>query len=333
MGLNVMCLSFEHPIKKHNLFSRVTIRIYRGSAPIPALHDGSVATIGNFDGVHQGHQMLLAQLCARANRLQLPSLVVLFEPQPAEYFLGDQAPVRLFSFREKIHALQQAGVDAVYCCRFNAHLASLSPAAFAEQVLFSLLRVKHLLLGQDFRFGQGRLGDTAALKKLGDARQCVVEVCPDYPTDQTRVSSTEIRLALREGNLQQAALYLGRPYTVSGRVIRGFGRGRQWGIPTANVHIPHGVLPLRGVFFVQVRRANGAVFSGVANVGCRPTLNGNQTSLEVHLLDMEASLYGERIAVTFLCKWRDEMKFASVDLLITQIKQDIREAKSYFALL
>lgn len=307
------------------------MKLLHGFQQIAELGLGTVATIGNFDGVHRGHQALLAALRLQASRMQLPMLVMLFEPQPSEYFHNQDAPARLSSLREKVHMLRQCGADYVWCLKFDEYLASMPAVEFAERFIFSLLQAKYLLIGEDFRFGRGRVGDVTLLNELGSKQSCVVQKFSDFFIDIQRVSSTKIRHALEEGKLDYAAKLLGRPYSMCGRVVRGAGRGQQWGIPTANLSMHHKTLPLKGVFCVRVKREGKPLLSGVANIGCRPTIDGTKNSLEIHLFDMDESLYGEMLQVYFLHKLRDEIKFSSVDDLIAQIHNDIAAAKAYYA--
>ncbi|MDP3706424.1 MAG: bifunctional riboflavin kinase/FAD synthetase [Legionellaceae bacterium] len=291
---------------------------------------GSVAAIGNFDGVHRGHQMLLAALREQATHLQLPMVVILFEPQPREFFQKREAPPRLTRLREKVHVLRDCGVDYVYCLRFNEQLAHRSPVEFAEHVIFLNLNVKYLLVGDDFRFGRNRQGDVALLKQLAQKSGCVVDKCPDFLMEEERVSSTQVRQALQLGEFERVTSLLGRLYSTCGRVMYGDARGRQWGVPTANLKMTQAALPLKGVFCVRVQREGYPLLSGVANVGQRPTIDGTKQVLEVHLFDVNESLYGERLQVFFLHKLRDEVKFPSLDALIAQIHLDLLSAKAYF---
>lgn len=305
------------------------MKLLHGFQHIAELNLGTVATIGNFDGVHRGHQALLAQLRIQASRMQLPMVVMVFEPQPSEHFKGRKAPARLSSLREKAQILRQCGADYVWCLKFDDPLASMPAVEFAERYIFSLLNAKYLLIGEDFRFGHDRVGDVALLKQLGDKQACDVQKFSDFFIDTQRVSSTNIRQALKEGKLEYAAKLLGRPYSMCGRVVRGAGRGREWGVPTANLNMHDKALPLSGVFCVRVKREGKPLLSGVANLGCRPTIDGDKNSLEIHLFDFDESLYGELLQVYFLHKLRDEIKFNSVNDLIVQIKKDVTEAKAY----
>ena len=338
---------------------------------LQALHfEGTVATIGNFDGVHLGHQALLSQLVAFAHQKQLPSTVVLFEPQPGEFFMPKNAPARLTTLREKLALMKQSRIDYVHCLRFSQSLAVMSAERFAQQ-LFTHLNVKLLLVGHDFRFGKDRKGDLDLLVQLGAQYGCQVMgfsdflldiysqqsrfrqgaservegVYTQYMTDDERdcntaenasaksihrVSSTLIRKRLAEGNLTEASQLLGRLFSLQGRVVYGKGLGRQWGIPTANLRLSRKVSPVQGIFCVQVKRASGTVLQGVASLGSRPTVGGIETLLEVHVLNFSDNLYGERVEVLFLKRLRDEVLFASVDALIAQIHEDIAHAQQYF---
>ncbi len=311
----------------------ISMKLINGIKETSLLPERVVATIGNFDGVHRGHQALIEVLHKQAIRLQCPLLVIIFEPQPGEYFHSQHAPVRLTSLREKLMALKKFSVDFVCCLKFNAELAHMPAEQFAEQVIFNSLNVKYLLSGADFRFGRDRLGDADLLAKIGKRYDAITETFPDFMIESGRISSTGIRLALQNGNFDQAELCLGRSYSICGRVIRGDGRGRKWGIPTANIALKRRILPLNGVYSVMINRPrNNSVYYGVANIGCRPTIEGQQKiNLEVHLLDFDESLYNERLEVKFINKLRDEKKFSSVNELIAQIHHDIAKARNIFS--
>lgn len=306
------------------------MKLLRGIQHFSAFNKGVVATIGNFDGVHLGHQNLIRALRAKANHLGLPLVLVLFEPQPREYFQKEKAPARLSSLREKLNVLRHCQIDYVYCFKFNNQLAQMAATDFARIYLFSMLNVKHLLVGDDFRFGKNREGDVFLLKKLSKEHSIDVAIYSDFCINDERISSTKIRSALQQGELNTATTYLGRVYSICGRVLHGDGRGRQWGIPTANLALRRYSLPLNGVFVVQVCVVSKMVY-GVANVGRRPTVDGSKNILEVHLFDFDQSIYGELMQVFFLHKLRDEVKFTSVDALIAQIYEDIEAAKVYIS--
>jgi riboflavin kinase/FMN adenylyltransferase len=304
------------------------MKLLRGDQHFSSFDKGTVATIGNFDGVHLGHQNLIKTLRDKANSYQLPSVLVLFEPQPREYFQLDKAPARLSSLREKLEVLRFCQIDYVYCIKFDHSLAQTSATDFARTYLFSKLNVKHLFVGEDFRFGKNRVGDISLLKELSSEYAGEVHVYSNFCLNEDRVSSTKIRMALQKGDFNTAAKYLGRTYSICGRVLHGDGRGRQWGIPTANLALHHVSLPIQGVFVVQVLIKSKIVY-GVANVGRRPTVDGSKNVLEVHLFDFDQSIYGELLQVFFLNKLRDEVKFTSVDALIAQINHDIAVAKAF----
>jgi riboflavin kinase / FMN adenylyltransferase len=296
--------------------------------PPTAIENGCVAAIGNFDGVHLGHQNLLTLLKKTAIQLQLPLLVILFEPQPSEFFLNQNAPARLYTLRDKIKYLTKCGVDYIYCLRFNPKLAQMSAEDFAQTIIFDRLKIKHLLIGEDFRFGHDRHGDSELLKKIG--KTATITTCKNFLYNQTRISSTKIRQALQANQFNLAQQLLGRPYAISGRVIHGQRLARQLGFPTANITIKQRIIAIRGVFCVNVQRNNMTILSGVANIGYRPTVDGKKLVLEVHLLDHNESIYGEKLSVIFLHKLRDEIKFDSIEQLKTQINLDVEQAKKYF---
>lgn len=305
------------------------MRLLRSTQHLPDFSEGVVATIGNFDGVHLGHQYLLKVLRDKASVLKLPMVAILFEPQPLEYFQPERSPARLSSLREKLDILKSCHVDYVYCIKFDKNMAETEADDFACNQLFNALKVKYLLVGEDFRFGKNRKGTIELLTQIGQQYHCEVHVLNNYLMDGERISSTKIRLALQQGQLERAAHYLGRTYSLCGRVVKGDGRGRQWGIPTANLSLHRISLPLRGVYVVQVRIAS-QIFQGVANLGSRPTVDGIKNSMEVHLFDFDKSIYGEIMQVFFLRKLRDEVKFISTDILIAQIKNDIAAGIAFF---
>ena len=302
--------------------------IYRG---IPQQAQfATVLTIGNFDGVHLGHRAMLERLIAKARKAAMPAAVLTFEPHPREYFAPASAPARLTRLREKLELLAECGVDQVYVCRFNARLAGLTADEFVEQVLVRGLGVRHLLIGDDFRFGKGRSGDFAFLQQAGIAHRFAVEAMDTIEMDGERVSSSSIRAALASGNLTRAEHFLGRPFFMSGRVVHGDKIGRTLGYPTANVQHARARLPLSGIYAVTVDGLGKTVF-GAASVGVRPTIaEGLKPVLEVHLLDFDRSIYGEHVHVNFHHKLRDEAKFANLDALKAQIARDVEETRNYF---
>ncbi|WP_437881819.1 bifunctional riboflavin kinase/FAD synthetase [Pseudomonas sp. LRF_L74] len=307
------------------------MQLVRGLHNLQTLTQGCVATIGNFDGVHRGHQAILARLRERAIELGVPSCVVIFEPQPREFFTPDSAPVRLTRLREKLELLAAEGVDLVLCLAFNRRLRELSASAFVQQVLVEGLRVRHLEVGDDFRFGCDRLGDFAFLVHAGEAQGFSVEAALTVELDGERVSSSRVRDALHKGELERAERLLGRPFALAGRVLHGQKLARQLGAPTANVQLKRRQPPLRGVFLVSAQAEDGVRYHGVANIGQRPTVAGDgRPHLEVHLLEFAGDLYGRRVTVTFHKKLRDEQRFASLEALKAAIDADVAAARAYW---
>lgn len=306
------------------------MQLVRGLHNLLPLTRGCVATIGNFDGVHRGHQAILARLRERAIELGVPSCVVIFEPQPREFFAPQTAPARLTRLREKLELLAGQGVDFVLCLAFNRRLRELSADEFVRQVLVEGLRVKHLEIGDDFRFGAGRGGDFDFLVRAGEQYAFTVEAALTVELDGERVSSTRVRQALQAGELELAGRLLGRPYALGGCVLHGQKLARQLGTPTANVQLKRRKPPLCGVFLVSVLH-QGWRYQGVANIGQRPTVAGDGSPhLEVHLLDFAGDLYGQRLTVEFHHKLRDEQRFASLEALKTAIDADVAAARAYW---
>lgn len=306
------------------------MQLLRGLHNLRPLSGGCVATIGNFDGVHLGHQAILGRLRERALELGVPSCVVIFEPQPREYFAPDAAPVRLTRLREKLELLREQGVDFVLCLTFNRRLRELSAAEFVRQVLVEGLRVRHLEVGDDFRFGCDRSGDFAFLVKASAEQGFTVEAATTVEVDGMRVSSSRIRKDLADGDLHMVERLLGRPYRLSGRVLHGQKLGRTLGSPTANIQLKRRKAPLNGVYLVSTMVA-GRRCNGVANIGTRPSVNGDgRPHLEVHLLDFAGDLYGQHLDVTFHQKLRDEQRFASLEALKAAILADIAAARAYW---
>ncbi|MEN9465120.1 MAG: hypothetical protein RL217_1301 [Pseudomonadota bacterium] len=308
------------------------MRLLRGLGNIPSgLH--TVATLGNFDGVHLGHQALLHTLKAQAKALSLPSLVIIFEPQPKEFFAKEKAPARLSNLREKLQLFACFDVDFVLCLPFNARLRALGAQAFIDQVLVQGVGVRHLIVGDDFRFGHDRSGDFALLQAQGAVQGFSVKDTATVQAQAERISSTRVRVALAQGDLARVQALLGRPYYFSGRV--GFGRqlGRTLNTPTANILLKRQVLPATGVFAVHVQdEQNGEHFLGVASLGVKPTITAiPEPSLEVHLFDFNGNLYHRHLRVELVQKIRDEQKFASLEALKTAIEADKAAARRLFA--
>ncbi|SEI67149.1 riboflavin kinase / FMN adenylyltransferase [Allopseudospirillum japonicum] len=305
------------------------MELIRGLHNLRPQHRGCVATLGNFDGVHLGHQAVLAQLKQQAQKRNLPTCVLVFEPQPREFFARRQAPARLSLLRDKYQLLAQQGIDRLLCLAFNQRLRGLDARAFIQNVLLDGLGVQFLVVGDDFRFGCDRAGDFHLLQEVGQDAGFDVAHTHTFMRADERVSSTRVRTLLASGNLQQAAVMLGRPYQISGRVIYGRQLGRQWGVPTANIALRHPVLPLQGVFAV-LARVDDQIWPAVANIGFRPSVDSLVPRLEVHLLDAQAHLYGQRLQVIFCARLREEQKFADLHQLQQQIYADIQSARDYF---
>lgn len=306
------------------------MELIRNLSQLRSRHQGCVATIGNFDGVHLGHQQVLKQLAAKAEELQWPTVVITFEPQPQEFFTPDQAPARLTRLREKLIAMRGYGVDRVLCLRFDAQFATLSADDFIQQVLVKGLGIQHLVVGDDFRFGRGRQGHFMALQQAGKRHNFTLESQQTFILEGERVSSTRVRQALVQGNMPKANELLGRPYTLCGRIRYGQQLGRRIGFPTANIFLHRQVSPLNGVFAVYLHGITTKPLTGVANLGTRPTLSGNQLLLEVHLFNFKKTIYGHYVEVEFVRKLRDEQRFASFEALKQQIEQDVQVAKTIF---
>lgn len=306
------------------------MRVFRGfSRPVPG---PTALAIGNFDGVHRGHAALLNRLVDAAHGAGLPATILTFEPHPREFFAPASAPARLTTLREKLELLSDAGVAQVMVCRFNADFAALSAQQFVDGVLLNGLRTRHLIIGDDFRFGKGRAGDFAMLQAAGERSGFTVEAMGSVTLDGGRVSSSSVRQALAAGDMEQAAALLGRPYVIDGSVRHGEKVGRQLGFATANIRIKHNPLPMSGVFAVEVSGIDGQLLSGVANLGIRPTVGGIRPILEVHLFDFDRDIYGAHLSVRFVHKLRNEQRFPNLDALKAQIALDAVAARAFFKL-
>jgi riboflavin kinase/FMN adenylyltransferase len=298
----------------------------------PQATGARVLAIGNFDGVHLGHRALLERLVAEARRRGLPPAVMTFEPHPRELFAPEQAPARLTSLREKLALLEGCGVEEVFLLHFSRKLAGLTAEEFIERVLVRGLAVRHLIIGDDFRFGKGRAGDFGMLQAAGQMHGFGVEAMHTIEINGERVSSSAVRDALGVGDLEHAARLLGRPYNISGRVVHGDKIGRKIGWPTANIQLKRKRVALTGVFAATVSGLDKRHLPGAASLGVRPTLGqGLKPVLEVHLFDFDQQIYGAHVTVHLLHKLRDEMKFASFDELTAQIARDVQATKDYFA--
>jgi len=323
------------------------MRLIRGLYNIPTDFCGCVATIGNFDGVHLGHQAILQQLKKQGEKHGLPTVVMMFEPQPREFFAPDQAPARLANMSEKLQDLASFGIDYVLCLPFNQKLRSMSADQFIQSILLDGLKISHLIVGDDFRFGCDRTGDYQLLQKTGSESGFSVEDTKTFELEGERVSSTRVRECLSANDLESANKLLGRPYRMSGRI--GYGRqlGRTIGVPTANVILQRNKLPMTGVYAVKATEITVAAchessvqdqdgktveWQGVANIGVKPTVAGTpEPSLEVHIFDFSDDLYGKRLTIEFCQKIREEKKFNGLDELKAAIANDMQVAREFFS--
>lgn len=287
-------------------------------------------TIGNFDGVHLGHQALLNELRAAAQARGLQMAVVIFEPHPREFFTPQQAPTRLTNLREKLELFASMGIDRVHVCHFNARFSQMSAADFIH-ALHQKLFAKFVLIGDDFRFGSGRAGDFALMEKIGMQHGFSVQAVHSVLHNGVRISSTAVRAVLADGNMRMAQSYLGRPYSISGRVEHGDGLGKRIGFPTANIQLKHNRPPLSGIFVVRVHCDGLPPMQGVASLGVRPTVHQDgKPVLEVHVFDFSSQIYNKHMRLDFMHKLRDEEKYPDVETLTRQIALDVENAKQWF---
>jgi riboflavin kinase / FMN adenylyltransferase len=302
--------------------------LVRGLHNLAPRHRGCVATIGNYDGVHRGHQHIIAALRERASALGVPAVVVTFEPTPREYFEGAAAPARLTRLREKLQALASCGVDRVVVLRFDDRMRGMAAAEFVDRLLVAGLGARHLVVGHDFHFARRREGTIDTLRAAGAVHGFTVEEVDQFLVDGERVSSSLVREALNRGDLDRASRLLGRPYRMAGRVRLGKRLGRQLGYPTANLSLHRKVVPLWGIFAVRASGAGLRDHPAVASLGTRPTVDGTEPLLEVHLFDWDGDLYGRYLDVDFVARLRDEQKFESLDALVAQMHRDAAAART-----
>jgi riboflavin kinase/FMN adenylyltransferase len=307
------------------------MKIFRG-VPHTAQRLPTALTIGNFDGAHRGHRVLLERLVAIARAEYLAAAVMTFEPHPREFFAPQQAPARVANLRDKVGALRDCGIDRLFVMHFNARFAALSPQAFIDEILVRGCHVRRLLVGDDFRFGARRAGDVALLRAAGAGAGFAVEQIDSVRSEGERISSSAVRAALQAGDFDRAAALLGHPYCISGRVLHGRKLGRALGFPTINLRLAHRHPAVRGIFAVRVHGIDSAPRPGVASVGLRPTVTDEgRWVLEVHLFDFDASLYGRLVCVEFVRRLRDEERFDSLEQLRAAIEADARQARRLLA--
>ena len=306
------------------------MQIVRGFHNLEPDSKGCVVTIGNFDGVHIGHRMLLDRLFEKSEELGLPSTLVTFEPQPREFFAGEKVPARLSRFREKITLLEATTLDRLICLPFNEKTQNVPAEWFTEDFLSRALNIQYLLVGDDFRFGKNREGDFSLLEKTGTQKGFEVERAKTLELAGERVSSSRVRAALNDGNFELAEALLGRPYFIMGRIVYGRQLGRELGVPTANIRLQRYRSALEGVYSVSVDGLEEGALPGIANIGIRPTVGGKEPLLEVHLFDYSREIYGHLISVRFHQKIRNEKQFSSIDELKNQIEKDIEHSRDWF---
>jgi riboflavin kinase/FMN adenylyltransferase len=307
------------------------MQLIRGLAHLKSLKNGCVLSIGNFDGMHTGHRKVIEKLAHQGKMMNLPVVVMIFEPQPLEFFLGDNAPSRLMRLREKVLQFKSLPVDKLLIVKFDQILANYDASAFISDILVNKLNVKYLVIGDDFHFGKARCGNFSMLKEQGQQHGFFVEDTNSYFIEEQRVSSTLIRDALGHGDLSIAKQMLGRDYSVCGRIAQGKKLGQTIGFPTANIEMFRKNTPVSGVFAVTMAGINDKEMQGVANVGTRPTVDGRKkVILETHLFDFDREIYGQYVEVHFKKKIRDEVRFNSVNELKEQIEKDIVVAKQIF---
>ena len=307
------------------------MQVIRGSYNLKPKHCGCVATFGNFDGIHLGHQQLLKQVLAASNKLKLPSLLITTEPLSREYFSPDTSPPRLTRFREKLEVFDAFGIDRVLCLRFNRQLASMKAEAFIEDLLIEKLGIKHLIIGDDTRFGFKRQGDFALLSQYAKKHNFKLSATDTVLSNKQRVSSSSIRQALAQGDITRTSSLLDRMYHMSGRVAHGEQRGRTLGYPTANIYLNRRQTPLMGIYAVEVGGLANERLPAIASLGVRPTFGAGECLLEVHIFNFSQDIYGRHVSVFFRHKLRDERKFESADKLIEQMHIDVAQAKKFFA--
>ena len=309
------------------------MQLIRGIKNLKPFLQGCVATIGNFDGLHLGHQQLIQHTLDKAKALNLPAMVITFEPLPTEFFSAENPPARLLRFREKLLLLKEWGVDVILCLRFNQQLAEMTADTFVKTILVENLKIKHLIVGDDFHFGKQRQGNFILLEQLASQYGFSVEKMPTFLFNNERVGSSRVRTALAAGDLKLVEQLLNRPYSISGRIIHGQKLGRQLGFPTANIPLRRRSIPLQGAYAVKVSGIGTEALPGVANIGNRPTVLGKRNLLEVHVLDLKYDIYGRYLTVDILYKLRDEHRFDCLEDLKIQITKDVQHAREYLACL
>ncbi len=300
------------------------LSVFPKSLPAPVL------TIGNFDGVHLGHQAIFRTLCQRARQIGGTSVVLTFDPHPLKILAPERCPPLITPTAKKLSLMQACNLDLVVCLPFNRQLANLTPVAFVEEILLGTIGMQEIYVGHDFAFGKGRSGTIALLHELGSRAGFRVHIIETIAVDKRVVSSSSIRQWILQGDVDEAALFLGRLYSIAGSVVEGYRKGRELGFPTANVRSTYELIPGRGVYAVMADW-RGRRYEGVANIGFNPTFARTELSIEIHLFDFAEQLYGETVEVSFMRKIRDERAFASVEELVKQIRHDVETAHALLA--
>lgn len=306
------------------------MQLYRYLSSLTRAPGGRAVTIGAYDGIHLGHREILTTLEQKAEALGVPTMVLSFEPMPREFFAPVNPPARLTRFREKFECLAALGIDELFCPPFSS-VRDLSPEVFIRALLVDGLGTRHVVIGDDFRFAADRMGGIEDLERAGLTHGFEVTAVPGVYRQERRISSTEIRLALKAGDLETARGMLGREYSMSGRVVRGLGLGRKLGFPTANVSLNRRQTPVDGIFAARVLGLGGEPLDGVASVGTRPTVGGEKPLLEVFIFDFDRDIYGEYITVQFVERLREERKYSDLDSLVAQMHEDVSAARAALA--
>ena len=310
------------------------MKVIRGTKRSRSNPKACVATIGNFDGIHKGHQKIINDVKSIASQLGYPTTVISFEPLPTEFFnkkFDKPIPDRIYPFRDKAQILSSLGIDHFVCLPFSQLLSEMPAKSFITDILVNSLNIKHLVVGDDFRFGKQRLGDFSLLKEVGNKLGMNVSNTPTVELNNSRISSTRIRECLAKGELSQANILLGKPYQLSGRIRHGDKRGRTIGFPTLNLKLPDSIAPAKGAYAVKIHGLAEKHLKGVANIGNRPTVSGLETRLETHVFDFDQQVYGKHVCIELVEFLRAEKKFENFDKLMAQITKDSERAKKIFS--
>ncbi|NLI81422.1 MAG: bifunctional riboflavin kinase/FAD synthetase [Deltaproteobacteria bacterium] len=303
------------------------MKVFVGVQEIARSIRNPVLTIGNFDGVHRGHQALFHRVREWAEKLHGESVVMTFYPQPLKVLAPETGPPLITLHEKKLELIASCGIDVTIVIPFDREFSKISAPSFVKDILVGKIGVRALVVGYDYRFGHGRQGDIDFLRQMGDEHGFFVDIVSGIRVEETVVSSTLIRQLIKDGDLREACRLLGRPYEVSGTVVTGRGRGgRLLGFPTANVRLSGQACPRPGVYAVQAE-VNGAIYGGAANLGYNPTFGDDELSLEVHIFDFDKDIYGKPISVRFIDRLRDEQRFSGMEELVEQIRKDVARAR------